>query len=368
MSMMTDDDRTHTWTAFRAGTVPCEACGVAVHESRAEGVEPLAVTLGMVRGTGFSGEREMFPDTIDMPVGRCQVCQQIHDSAYDMLLSNWQVQRAIGDRSIALWRIELALYALDALGVTDPRLIDKYTGSAGALLKTIEALAVAGGQALWVTAARARRGQQALSQPPSPQRWAHVSPAARRALDEARVSMYVAANAKPAPIPATDEDGRPTGCMLCGVGAVLALPSEADQVWVQTMTDPETIGAKPAPDPIEGVLCPRCEGAVDRARGIGGSAMRISVLDFLGADYGPRWDDLAPHFSAVGWAALPSGARPNAAPWEHIDLEPLREAITEHGVPLYGDYRPLIPTAMPADAVAKAAGARSAPVNVGTPA
>lgn len=327
MSMVTDDDRTYTWTAFRAGTVPCEACGLAVHESRAVGVEPLAVTLGMVRGVGVSGEREMFPDTIDMPVGRCEVCEQIHRSAEGMLLGNWQVQRAIGGKEVALWRIELALYALDALGVTDPRLIDKYTGSAGALLKTIEALAVAGGQALWVTAARTRRGQQALSQPPSPQRWAHVSPATRRALNEARVSMYVAANAKPVSIEARDQDGRPTGCMLCGVGAVTALPSEADQVWVEMMTDPETIGAQPSPDPIEGVLCPRCDAAVDKAHGIGGSAMRISVLDFLGADYGPRWDDLAPDFDAIGWAALPSGTRPNVAPWEHIDLGPLREAV-----------------------------------------
>ena len=348
------------WQAFRSGTVPCEACGLAVSETRAEGVEPLEITVGKIR-TGFDfedGSPREVPNMVQAPVGRCPLCAQIHAAAVDLVAANWLVRSAIGDPSIAVYRVELALYALDAIGVVRPEVIDAMTGTSGALARTVEAMARPGARAMWTTVARQRRGKNALSMPPCSTRWEHVDGATRRALNEAFVQLHVARTEKPVPVAAIDDDGRPTGCGMCGIGSVMALPSQASRAWAQIMTDPEAVGAPSSPDPIDLLLCPRCDRAVDQAHAVGPSAMRVSILDLLGADFGPRWDDIAPQFSAIGWAGLPAGTPPNDEPWGHIDLGPLRDELARLGKPIYGDYPSLIPVAMPDETQIRAAAAR----------
>jgi hypothetical protein len=341
--MTTAADDNHRWRAFRAGTLPCSSCGLAVTDTDPERVEVLELVTGQGRGIVDDSNvvREWW-NTADMPVSRCDDCQMIHLSAADLIVANPSVRGMIGDPGLALLRVEMSLLALDVLGTTDARVIDKLTRSPQALRALIAALARPGGAARWAASARAQRWPHSLSTPPSSTRWSHVSPAQRHALNEARVTLFVERTAKPVPVLAPSEGDLPTGCMLCGTGTVYALPKQADSVWVEMSADPEAIGGRPAPDTLDGVLCPMCDRAVDAAGGIGFTAMQRSVLDHLGV--APHLRGIA-EFGTIGWAV--TGRAPNAQPWAHLDLSAVREEVgTLAGPHPVGDYQPLVPTTM----------------------
>lgn len=112
--------------------------------------------------------------------------------------------------------------------------------------------------------------------------------------------------------------------MLCGVGAVQVLRENVDDVWNLMSADATTIGGRPRPNSLDGVVCPRCDRAIDEAHGVGSSAMCLSVRSFLGLPSHLR--SLDNIHGLIGWAALPSGTAPNREPWAHLDLGELREA------------------------------------------
>lgn len=117
----------------------------------------------------------------------------------------------------------------------------------------------------------------------------------------------------------------PSGCLLCGVGAVRALREDAGRVWTLMSADSATIGGRPQPDTLDGVVCPRCDVAIDRAQGVGQQAMALSVRDLLGMP--PHLRSLEHIDGLIGWAALTTGTPPNAEPWAHIDLTRIRESV-----------------------------------------
>lgn len=340
-------DDVRSWTHLPEGTLPCMACGIAVSAVQPERVETLEILLGVAKG-GYreDGYEIAYQNSFEAEVTRCDHCWQIYTSAIDMLSANPDVRRAIGSPEIALYRLDLALGALDALGVTDPRVIDKNTGSSRELRRLIEHMAPAGGLARWTRHAKAAGAKKALDTAPNAERWGHLTTDERTALNAGRVAMFRERNEKPKPVGVTDDYGRPLGCMLCGVAEVAVMPSQVLRAWRAMEADSETIGGPIKPDPIEGVVCPRCDRAIDAARGVGQSAMRASILDYLGANFGPRWQAAAPDFGVVAWGAL-RGVKPNERPWDHIDLAPLREEFAASGQPLHGDYQPLVSTAMP---------------------
>lgn len=308
-------------------TFPCLACGIAVRNPDPVNVETLELPAAATR-TGFfdaNGQPRVASYPVEVKITRCATCLQIRAAATDLLSAHHSVKGAIGDPGIARYRVELALGALDALGVTDHRIVDRWTDSATALLKLINALAVPGGLARWSTGITTKKGAAFLP-PTNAERWAHLTPVQRRALNEAFVGLHVERTSKPVPVVALDDHGRPTGCALCGIGHWDALPNHAADAWVETSIDAETIGGRPAPESLDVVLCPRCDKASDLAQGIGQTAMMLSIMDYLGANLGPRFADLVPELHGLrGWAVLPAGTPPHSEPWAHVpNLEDLR--------------------------------------------
>ncbi|KRB38825.1 hypothetical protein [Microbacterium sp. Root180] len=319
------EDEYQPWTRLRGRALPCAACGVAVSAIYPERVEVLEVPLRAVK-VGFENGFRHVSDSLDAQVTRCDQCWRIRESAVDMLRANPDVKRAIGSPEIALYRLELALSALDALGVTDHRVIDEHTKTGRAIMRLIDKYAAAGGGAWWSSHARRAGGQRVFDTPASSSRWSHLGTAEHVALHRVRVEEFRERTERPKPVALTDYDGRPSGCMLCGVGTVDVLPSLASHAWTAMEADAQAIGGRPTPEPIEGAVCPRCDKAIDAAGGVGQSAMRASILDYLGANFGPRWETAAPDFGVVGWAVL-RGVQPNATAWDHVDLSPLSEEI-----------------------------------------
>lgn len=305
------------WTSFPSGTLPCASCGIPASGGADAEVELLQV-FGRVPRAGYEAPRH------DLLVTRCEQCRMIRRTAQDLLSGHPNVRQRIGSAEIALHRLELALCALDAVGTKDTKTIDLLTATGADLIRLMDALTVPGGLARWTALVWKASFNSATSTPPSRHRWAHVTPEQRQELRHSAAGLLARHVAKPVDVQCIDYDGRPSGCMLCGVGAVQALREDAESVWTLMSADAVTIGGRGQADSLDGVVCPRCDLAIDAAHGVGQSAMTLSLRAFLGL---PTWlrslDDFGP---LVGWAALPSGTAPNREPWGHLDLREAREA------------------------------------------
>lgn len=298
-----------TWLPLRDGWLACCACGVAVEPPYAdESIEVFTI---------FAGRYEA-----EMQMSRCVVCAAIRDSAIDLMRAHPAERTRIGSPEIAAYRLELALSALDALGINDPARIDRLTETGGDIRRLIEHLTVPGGWAQW-SAKFSPRPEPGLSATSAASvRWSGVSADARRDLQAAYLALFAARTEKPVKVLAPSEGGRPSGCLLCGVGHVETLRSRAHDVWVELSADPVTIGGQDAPESVDGCVCPTCDRAVDSAGGVGMTAMRLSVLTLFGIPH--YLQSVSEVDGIVGWGVL-RGAAPNSEPWAHLDLSALRE-------------------------------------------
>jgi len=316
------------WLRFRSGTIPCGACGIVVVEPVDNSAEKLTAVAPGKMPDGYA------PPVLDLPVGLCSACNGIEQSAHGLLLAFPNIRASIGSHDIALHRLTSAMYGLDAIGVRDAATIDRLTEGQRELRRLLDALAVLGGMARWTTTARTGMFEKIADTPPSSQRWGHVSEDLRQEIRSAVAGLLARRVERPRLILAPSEDGSPTGCMLCGVEGVEALREDVPNVWTLMSADPAAIGGHPAPDTIDGVVCSRCDRAIDAAHGVGQSAMTLSVRDFLGL---PTHLRSLEHISLIGWAVMPKGTPPNAKPWEHADLSDIRHSVNA----LLG-YRPLV--------------------------
>ena len=308
------------WTSIRSGLLPCSRCGIAVavpvDNYGSDDVELLEVLVGEQRG------RRVMP-ALKFAVTQCGQCAMIRQSARDLLGAHPAVRQRIGSAEIAVYRLESALDALDLLGVTDSALIDRLTTTGADLTALMHALTLGGGLARWVTQPRSAFYETAAATPASSTRWAHVTPELRQELRNKAAGLLARRVERPVDVLAPSEGNGLSGCLLCGVYAVQALRADAEEVWTLMSADAATIGGRPQPESLDGVVCPRCDLAIDAAHGVGSSAMTLSVRSFLGV---PNYVRALGNVSGlVGWAALPSGTPPNREPWDHIDLADLRD-------------------------------------------
>lgn len=303
------------WIPLRDGWLACCACGIAV--------EPPFTDDSIEVFTIFAGRYEA-----EVQMSRCEVCTAIRDAAVDLMRAHPEQRARIGSPEIAAYRLELALSALDAIGINDPARIDRLTDTGGDIRRLIEFLAVPGGWAQWSAKFSPRPEPGLSASSAAAARWSGVSAEARRDLKAAYLALFAARTEKPVKALCPSEDGQPSGCMLCGVGAVMALRSRADYQWVEMSADAVTIGGRDAPDSLDGCVCPTCDRAIDSAGGVGQSAMRLSVLALLGIP--GHLQAVSQIDGIVGWGVL-RGAVPNETPWAHVDLNELRAEVERLG-------------------------------------
>lgn len=311
-----DAPKLDTWKRIPRGQLPCVSCGIAV--SGAVLVETLTIY-------GDSRRPDVSPPSHDLPVTRCETCQSIQEAARALMLGHPGVKARIGSLDIGVHRLECALNALDALGFDDPSVIDRLTNSGADLVRLMDALTTPGGIARWGVHARSGGYLDGPSTPASLVRWQHLTAEHRQTLRTAAAALLAHRVERPVSVLAPSDDGSLTGCMLCGVGAVIAPRADAESAWVLSSADSVTIGGRPLPDTLDGVVCGVCDDAIDAARGVGRSAMTLSVRAFLKVPRHLRSFESIE--GLVGWAALPAGATPNVQPWDHVDLREVRESV-----------------------------------------
>lgn len=302
--------------------LPCQACGIAVREWR----EPEDIEELTFADAGIVTIRE---------VTWCGPCGSVRDAARDLLRAHPEVRSAIGDKTVAQWRLECALSALEVLGIRDAAVIDRLTRSRTELNRLIDVMFVPGAVARWTHGLSFMRPAKADTFPPSGSPWSHVTEEQRQELRDAAAALMRSRVEKPTPIAAPSANGRPTGCLLCGVAAWEALPSAAERVWTEDSSDPAALGGAGSAEYVEGVTCPRCSFAIEAEHSVGQSAMRHSLLDYLGLK---DWVHTPVDLSVVAWGV--TGFQPNQTPWAHLNLDALTARLADLG--MHGTYRSLV--------------------------
>jgi hypothetical protein len=294
-----------------AKTLPCRSCGAPVRVKDAASADVIVrqEPLSMSRVVVLQG----YAPTYDVPVSRCDDCNRRRDHAAALLAAHPRVARQ--HASVGLDRLDAALATVDLVlgprGSRGGRILDHLTDSDAALREFIDTLAPIGASASWSV----QRGE---SKDKPGGRWSHVPRDLR--LDAREAHRALVRRRSEVPIPLTPPEGGERGCLMCGVGTVLARPSDREAAWGTLMrAHPAAVNGRGA-IPFEGYCCPACRAAIgSTGGGVGLAPAGVALLAHLGfrrVGFGTTLREGV----ARPWAAHGSGATPNATPWAHLDL------------------------------------------------
>lgn len=287
------------------GTLPCRTCGVAVRDGDGVQAEPI-----IARRYGFDGR--LIAEEEQAAV-HCAACAAV-EAEVRPLMVRYMLAGAQRDRVAGV------LHAFDLLG--GPEIAFTDGDDFVALLEQplgIDNPAPFGAVAELVGFAGAAKIRACATE-----RFGHVDPALRRSLREAAARWMRQRLERPAPI-APPRSSALRGCVMCGVGTVVALPSRSHEAWSETYVSASALGAgNGAAGAVDGFTCPACTAAIASTDGPGVAALEAAVLAFVGYE---RRSLTPPTIHGLrGWA-LVEGARPNARPWGHVDLAGLRRSL-----------------------------------------
>lgn len=296
----------------------CRSCGIAVLDPDPSTVERfnvvgLATALQHLQPTQVQKRREV-------TLARCETCQRVLDAARALLNDHPRAARAMGSRDVAEWRLSGALAVFDLLGMKVPQMRDDR-----AVLLAVDALAVAGIEALWSRQYVPLWRDGATPGACAAGRWAHVSTEMRSNAREAAGSFLRRLIEQPRPVPCpAAADGSPQGCLVCGVAEVMALPSLAARAWMPRQVTASNLGRKKNPNEmLSGHLCPACSALAREFNSVGPSLMERSIIRATG------WTRRSLTAFELGnlkaWAV--SAQPPVATPWAWCDLKGLRRRL-----------------------------------------
>ena len=294
-----------------AKTLPCRSCGASVRvkdASKAETLvrqQPLSMSqVAVLRGPA---------PTYEIEVSRCDDCNRRRDHAAALLSAHPRVARQ--HATVGLDRLDAALATVDLVlgprGSRGGRILDHLTDSDAALREFIETLAPIGASAAWSV-------QKGGPKDRAGGRWSHVPRDLR--LDAREAHRTLVRRRSEVPIALTPPEHGERGCLLCGVGTVVARPSDREAAWGPLMrAHPAAVNGRGAL-PFEGYCCAACRAAIrSTGGGVGLAPAGVALLAHLGfrrVGFGTTLREGV----ARPWAALGSGAKPNETPWAHLDL------------------------------------------------
>jgi hypothetical protein len=251
----------------------------------------------------------------------CPDCLAIRERASALLDEFPRVRAQIGGRSVALHRVESALTGLDALGRIGSFTFHTPRG----LQQLIEHMAAPGAGVRWLNRYVPIVELDASDDSCASSRWAHLNDDQRQVLREGAAALMRARTEQPRLYgPPADTPHR--GCLLCGIGAIQALPSQSGAIWTAEFFNPSSVGGPNGTTIVRGYTCPACSRAIEGAGSIGATAMERSLVRHLGVvQRGPVVPEL------VGLRAwVVAAARPNTIAWGHLgDLDAIRRLFAQ---------------------------------------
>ncbi len=312
----------------------CIDCGVAVAPPHAPDSVETVTAYAVAGAVQLHALRNA---TLDFEMTCCPACAERRDYAHTLLEAHPSVRAGIGSMSIALHQAAGALSALAVIGMQPPTIRTR-----GELAALLDALTIVGLGARWSTWCSPVLGSGITRESCAAEPWSHVGADAKSGMRDAYGSYlrrcvevprgYRPPIASAAALAVAERSGEvfvSEGCLACGVGSVLALPSRSHEVWTVATISPVALGGRAMGGKrIAGYLCGACARATEEIGAFGPTAWGVALLAHLKvprrAYIDTQLDDI------VGWGVQAANGqrRPNREPWEHLaGLDELREAL-----------------------------------------
>lgn len=285
------------------GAVACARCGLPTTGPTYE----FHVLARQVRiGNSGTVRNDDAPAGSTVTLSECDECRAVGDLAARLLDANRATARRIG--SPARHQVTCALDALRAIGAPLPETLSR--DSLDELLALAPLGAAARWQALYSPVWRVgSRDDRAASEP-----WLFVGLDLHTDIRR-EYARWLARRRPPRPVAC------PTGgCLLCGVGSVLA--RHGDAPWRETTANGSVLGG--GRGSVSGHLCPACQAAQDDA---GSHMLDAAILAVVDPDRAIRRKrPYAPSVEgAQAWVV--TSRMPNREPFAHLDLDGLRASL-----------------------------------------
>ncbi|MEN5075877.1 hypothetical protein ABE437_18820 [Isoptericola cucumis] len=323
---MTTTTPAATTVPLADGEYPCPACGVAVRPTG-----PDHLTTMTILGRDDGQHLQMFTRTDarlpTVTMARCPDCLARHEQAQALLNAHPVVTKRLGSPDVALRRLTGALDGLAVLHAS-PAEVERLTASDVRLRVLIGALAAPGIASTWASLFAPVMAPGVRPDSAAVQAWSHLSRPDAQVGPSLRegYAQVLRATADATTRLAPPADGSPRGCLVCGLASVSApVGTQPAHVWALVSADRSALGGRRSPDRLRGYLCPDCADAKEVEGSIGPSAMERSLLAHL--DIGRKSLTPTALTGLVGWAAQIEPGEPSDEPWEHVDVEAVRDTL-----------------------------------------
>lgn len=307
------------------GQIACASCGVvtafdagsvtehAIMHRAGEPVPPVPV------------DERGWPLPVRLPsisLGLCQACEGRRALAARIVDTHPRLRERIGQRSIGVHRVAIALDALAVVGRpleadAPDRFNDRQLGA------MIELLGPIGAACRWASRfapvmQRGARKDTAASEP-----WMHVDADLRAEAQRQAVEWMVARREDPVTVPCPT-----SGCVMCGASEITVPFYAKATTWSPLRLSTSQSSSPGLRGWTSGHTCPACSAALVEAGGAPGvGALTIAVLDHV--DPGGMMRRRAPHepvlIGVIPWTASLAPASP--VPWAHIRTDQVRELL-----------------------------------------
>lgn len=303
---------------LKSGALACRNCGVAVFGATPEKLASYGQVV-RVGPTQLVQHRDL-----EFTMATCDDCAATRMRAEAIVAEHPRVFRRMGSPRYSADLVETALLGLDAIGIRPDRADQLAATDAGVKLVT-KHLGPVSAAVTWAARFAPLRNLDADPATCAPKRWTHVTGAEQQELRRAYAAMLRERTERPVPIAPPDDGVR--GCITCGVGSVMEVPSKRDEVWGQRHRVSAFVMGGRGTDAVLGYLCPACRAAFKHTGSFGPTLLEIAVLTHLGLDKEPYAEV---EMGLRAWSALPPGTPPNATPWQHVpDLMQLEDRLKE---------------------------------------
>lgn len=284
------------------GTAACAHCGMPT-PGPTTGFHVFSREVPV--GSGGATRVDEMPRGTTVDLGLCEACAATGEHAARLLEAHPAVARRIG--SPARHQVTCALDALRAIGEIPPE-----ETTADALTELLD-LASLGAAARWSARfsplwRRGSREEHAASEP-----WLFVGLDTRADIRR-EYARWLARRLPSRPVASPSG-----GCLLCGIGEVLA---RHDTPWRATTANGTVLGG--GAGSVSGHLCPACQHAQDDA---GSHMLDAAILTAVDPDRATRRKrPYAPSVNgARAWGV--TSRKPNREPFAHLDLDGLRASL-----------------------------------------
>lgn len=315
MSTTTETPAVGVTLSLTERQLACGVCGIAVDgPHRRVNVAELDIDA-IVDPRHPAGVADL-PHPKAVAVTRCASCGERRQRASSIVAEHPRITARIGSPEIVVDRLEHVLIAFAVVGAEEPLRTD------ADISRAMTHLGAPGAAARWerrLAPVLSARGATHIAQAAP---FAHVGEELRATVREGMAATLRARIALPdadKPIPG---DSARRGCLFCGVGTA--------REWHQLTASTRALGGAPAPEPLDGDVCPACADAMNGVGAVGRSAMLRALFAHLGMP--PRNVDDLVEVRLFGFGALPEGTPANAKPWGHIDTSALRRDLATEGI------------------------------------